>query len=75
MDEKERRGLCYFCDEKYSKSDTWVAQNLYLIDGIGPLEEEPVSDDEIKEKEDASQEEEEQIPEIVVHVIAGILTL
>jgi hypothetical protein len=60
MDERRRQGLCFNCDERFSKGHNRVCQRLFLLD----LE---FDDDEAPDEEPVADE-----PNISVHAIAGI---
>jgi hypothetical protein len=41
QEERRRKGLCYNCDEKYTRGHNRVCQRLFLLEGI---EEDDVDD-------------------------------
>lgn len=52
LEEKRRKGLCYWCDKKYSTDHSCKSKKLYNLEVIG--------ENFIKNKESGTEEEEEE---------------
>lgn len=52
LEEKRRKGLCYWCDKKYSTDHNCKSKKLYNLEVIG--------ENFIKNKESGTEEEEEE---------------
>jgi hypothetical protein len=79
MEERRRKGLCYYCDEKYNPSHRCLKGKIYLMEGCELVQEEPVTNAEIDWGDQGHKElEEEDLwgfdqPEISLHAIIGLL--
>jgi len=60
QEERRRLGLCFNCDEKYSRGHNKVCKRLFLLDSV---------DDE---GEDADEEPEIEAPIFSLHAVAGV---
>ena len=69
MDERREKGLCFNCDNKYSKGHNCTEKKLFYID-CEEEEEQEHEEEEVK----PTQEIEETTPTISCHALAGITT-
>lgn len=71
--ERQDKGLCYNCDDKYSPGHRCKMQRLYLLDDSGTEDE--CGSQEIEstqeEVENLNESETEETPEISLHAMAG----
>ena len=74
FEEKWAKGLCYFCDRKYTKGHKCVEKKLFYID----CEEEEENEQETSKEEDIHQEptleKEEMSLTILCNTLLGITT-
>ncbi|WVZ97289.1 hypothetical protein U9M48_042838, partial [Paspalum notatum var. saurae] len=63
--ERRRKGLCYNCDEKYTRGYNRVCQRLFLLEGI----EEDDADGPTEESEEAAAED---APVFTLQALAGV---
>lgn len=71
--ERREKGLCYNCDEKYSQSDRYKVQRLYLLDGTKTEEEDlgpSLEETKIEARLQLNQEKDVQL-ETSLHAISG----
>jgi hypothetical protein len=69
LEERKTKGLCFNCDNKYSKGHKCGEKKLFYINCEEEEEQEPSQDEDI---EDISSEE--MTPTISWHALAGIIT-
>ena len=77
MREHREKGLCYNCDEKFTKGHRCVEQNIYLLDVDSPPApkffydaQDPTNDDGDIQQLLALEDQ----PEISLHALAGVTT-
>lgn len=75
LEEKRRKGLCYWCDEKYTTGHTCKMKKLYSFEVIGDEEVEEDEEMEIKEPEGDTESSEETSAIISMKALSGIQTL
>ncbi|XP_066332973.1 uncharacterized protein [Miscanthus floridulus] len=66
-EQEERRclGLCYNCDEKFTRGHNRVCKHLFLLDGM-------VEDDDAEASETVGDDTTEETPHYSLHAIAGV---
>jgi len=66
QEERRRLGLCYNCDEKFTRGHNRVCKHLFLLDGI-------VEDDEAESAEATGDDTTaNETPQFSLHAIAGV---
>lgn len=53
MQESRKKGLCYFCEEKWHQSHKCIKPRLYLLEGIELLDQ-IVTESKVESQEDAA---------------------
>ncbi|WVZ81318.1 hypothetical protein U9M48_028708 [Paspalum notatum var. saurae] len=71
MEDRRRQGLCFNCDEKYSRGHNRVCKQLFVLEFGYPSD----TDDDAEEKPPAAAEaDQEPAPVISLHAISGVRT-
>ncbi|WVZ83703.1 hypothetical protein U9M48_030824 [Paspalum notatum var. saurae] len=71
MEDRRRQGLCFNCDEKYSRGHNRVCKQLFILEFGYPSD----TDDVVEEKPAAAAEaDQETAPVISLHAISGVRT-
>jgi hypothetical protein len=65
QEERRRLGLCYNCDEKYTRGHNKVCKRLFLLESV-------VEDDEAEDGEPAAENTVEESSNYSLHAVAGV---
>jgi hypothetical protein len=72
MRERREKGLCYYCDDKYSQSHVCKTPRIFLIQGMEW--EQDMADNSVCIEEEGIEELGVNLPEISLHAISGTPT-
>ncbi|XP_062173762.1 uncharacterized protein LOC133879249 [Alnus glutinosa] len=72
MRERREKGLCYYCDDKYSQSHVCKTLRIFLIQGMEW--EQDMADNSVCIEEEGIEELGVNLPEISLHTISGTPT-
>jgi hypothetical protein len=65
QEERRRLGLCFNCDEKYSRGHNKVCKRLFLLDSI-------VDDEDSEEAPETKNTVDTESPVFSLHAVAGV---